>query len=298
MKKVALRTAAMIVLLAACGGPPSATPTSEVATQAPAVSAQPDMPPSNTPEQQAASPTATSLAATPAPLDLTADLETIRLRMLHSHENWRSIWVQLHVVEYPPEGSDQLIHLQRVQVWIRQPAEVWLLSGSWGDVDPDYFFVSDGTRFLEADLRAGTTEEGDVAPSILEPFFPPEAITDTINPHPLEGMIGFPAGQMMFPAGLAQRQGTYELVGEDTVAGRGALIVDFTPGPTGLISDRFRIDALTGLILRHQVLGKTGGGERVESDISVGPIVYDPEIPAGLFTLEVPENPRWQEAPE
>jgi hypothetical protein len=298
MKKVALRTAALMILLAACGAPPSATPTREVATQAPVVSAQPDIPPSSTPEQPAASPTATTPAATLAPLDLTTDLETIRLRMLHSHENWRSIWVQLHLVEYPPEGSDQLIRLQRVQVWIRQPAEVWLLSGSWGDVPPDIFFVSDGVRFLEADLRAGTTEEGDVAPSILEPFFPPEGITDTITLHPLEGMIGFPAGQMLFPAGLAQRQGTYELIGEDTVAGRAALIVDFTPQPTGLISDRFRIDALTGLILRHQVLGKTGGGERVESEISVGPIVYDPEIPDGLFTPAVPESPWWQEAPE
>jgi hypothetical protein len=36
----------------------------------------------------------------------------------------------------------------------------------------------------------------------------------------------------------------------------------------------------------------------VESEISVGPIVYDPEIPSGLFTLEVPENPWWEEAPE
>ncbi len=289
---------AATLLLAACGAPPSATPTPEVATRAPAVSEQPEVQASLTPEQPAGSPTATPPSATLAPLDLTSDLETIRLRMLHSHANWHSLWIQIEAVEFPPEGSDQLIGLQRLQVWIRQPGEVLLLRGFIADADPDYVFISDGERYLEADLATGEIQEGEVAPSVLEPFFPPEEITDTVSLHPLDGMIGYPAGSMIFPAGLAQRQGTYELIGEDTVVGRAALIIDFTPEPTGLISDRFRIDALTGILLRHQVLGKTGGGERVESDLTVSRIVFDPDIADNLFRLEIPENVHFQEGPE
>jgi hypothetical protein len=289
---------ASAALLAACAAPASETPAHEVDTHTRAAATQPVILPSGTPVLPAPSPTATSLAPTLAPLDLTSDLETIRLRMLHSHENWRSLWIQIEAVEFPPEGSDQLVGLQRLQVWIRQPGEVFLISGSLGDADPDYVFISDGARYLQADLATGATQEGDVAPYILEPFAAPEQITDTVTPHPLDGMIGYPAGSMIFPTGLAQRQGTYELIGEDTLTGRAALIVDFTPEPTGLISDRFRIDALTGVLLRHQVLGKTGGGERVESDLTVSIIVYEPEIPPGLFSLEIPENLHFQESPE
>jgi hypothetical protein len=78
-------------LFAACSVSPPATPTGEVATQAPPVTAQPEIAPSATPEQPSASPTTTSPAAMLTPLDLASDLEAIRLRMLHSHENWRSI---------------------------------------------------------------------------------------------------------------------------------------------------------------------------------------------------------------
>ena len=111
-------------------------------------------------------------------------------------------------------------------------------------------------------------------------------------------MIGYPAGEMIFPVGLVQRQGTYELLGEDRVAGRAALIVDFTPQPTGPIVDRFYIDALTGVLLRHQVLDTTAGGERVGSDIVVTRIVYDPEFAPDLFRLEIPESLCFQEGPE
>ncbi len=290
------------VLLAACGAPSAGTP----GVEAPTDTAEPILSPSApaaepqasaTQEQGMATAEATQPASTLLPLDLQSDLEAIRLRMLHSHESWHSIWVEVEVTEVPPEGSDMLVRLRRVQIAVRQPAQVLVLRGPQ-DGEPDYLYVSDGARFLEADLAAGTTQEGEIAPFVLQPFVPPEGISDTINPHPLEGMIGYPAGEMVFPAGLAQRQGTYELIGQDSVAGRAALIVDWTPQPTGLVADRFRIDALTGLLLRHQVLGKTGGGERVESDHVVTRIVFDPDFPADLFTVALPEALHFMEPPD
>lgn len=283
-----------MILLAGCAAPAAGTPTPEAPIETSAVSTQPGPLPTNTPQPPGATPTATE---TLAPLGLQSDLESIRLRMLHSQDYWHSMWMELEVTEYPPEGSDLLVRFLRLQAWIRQPAEVLLLRGPI-DGDPDYMLVSDGARYLEADLSTGLTQEGEIAPFVLEPFVPPEAITDTITGYPLAGMIGYPAGEMIFPTGLAQRQGTYELIGEDNVAGRAALIVDWTPQPTGLIADRFRIDALTGVLLRHQVLGKTGGGERVQSDLVVTHILYDPEFANDLFTVTQPESLHFQAPPE
>jgi hypothetical protein len=163
-----------------------------------------------------------------------------------------------------------------------------------GDGSPDYFLVSKGARVLQADLlsRAFT------GPSILERLLPPEEIPATISGYPIEGMIGYPAGEMIFPDGLAQRQGTCELVGEDRVTGRAALIIGSTPQPTGPIVDRFHIDVLDGVLLRHQVLDTTGGSKRVESDVAVTRVVYDPEFAPGLFRLEIPEGLCFQKGPE
>jgi len=289
MRRTSALVVAAILLLAGCGAPPTDTPMVEAPTDVPSAPTPSETLPSPATEQPAATIGPTQAVATLLPLSLQSDLETIRLRMLHSHQNWRSIWLELEVTEYPPEGSDLLVRYHRVQVWVRQPAELLLLRGP-ADGDPDYFSVSDGTHFLEADLSTGATQEGEITPYALEPFVAPEAITDTISGHPLEGMIRYPGGEMVFPTGLAQRQGTFELIGEDAVAGRDALIVDWAPQPTGLIADRFRIDALTGVLLRHQVLGKTGGGERVESDLAVTHIVFDPEFPSGLFSVGLPET--------
>lgn len=267
--------------------------------------AQGEITPFDTAEQLVTTSTATPLV----PLDLSSDIETIRQRMLHSHETWSSIWVQLHLIDFPEEGSDQLINPQRLQVWIRQPAEIMLLRGSWGDADPDYVFISDGVRYLESDLATGAAEVGDVPPSIFNPFFPPEEIADTILGHPLTAMLPYPAGEIIFPVGLAQRQGIYKLVGEEIESDRSiliveftpqqaALIVEFTPPPTAQIIERYYIDSLTGLILRHKVIDKTGGSEHLKSEIWVSPLVYDPVYDPDFFRLEIPEHPQFQEAPD
>jgi hypothetical protein len=215
--------------------------------------------------------------------------------MLHSHKTWSAIFLEAKITVYPPEGSDTLARLTRLQAWVRQPAEALVLSGPRG-APPTSIFVSDGSHYVQADLATGMTSEGDIAPFDLEPFIAPEAFSDTINGYPLAGMIGFPAGDLIFPTGLAQRQGVYEVVDFDVLAGRRVLILDWT-APTGVIADRFRIDALTGVLLRQQNLGKTGGGETVQTDIIVTRIVYDPEIPAEVFRVQVPETLQYLDPP-
>jgi hypothetical protein len=297
MKKVALLTVALMALLAGCGLPASATPTAEIPPAFTASPAQPGAEPTRDVQPIA---TATDFppsdTETPIPLSVDSDTETVRRRMLLSHTTWESLWIEAEVVEYPPEGSIDLVHFSRLQALVRQPAEALILRGGLAG-DPTHLWASDGTRILEADLAMGTRIEFEIPPYVLEPFQAPEALTDTVTPHPFGSLFGYPAADLIFPTTLAQRQGTYEIVGEDTVAGRPALIVDWTPDPTGLIADRFRIDVETGIILRQQNLGKTGGGEVVQTDIHVTRIIYNPTIPEGAFALIVPEIPLFLPSP-
>jgi hypothetical protein len=288
---------AVMGLLAGCGSPVAATPTPEIPSDLPATPTQPPLDPTS-----AAAPTAeasalpSSATETATPLSADSDVETIRRRILLSHTTWQSLWLEAEITEYPPEGSDLLVQFSRLQALVRQPAEALILRGALAG-DPTSLWVSDGLGILEADLTSGAISESEIPPFALEPFFAPEAISDTITPHPFGSLFGYPAAELIFPTALAQRQGTYEIIGEDSVAGREALIIDWTPDPTGLIADRFRIDVETGMVLRQQNLGKTGAGEVVQTDILVTRIIYNPTIPEGAFALSVPEIPLFLPAP-
>ncbi len=242
-------------------------------------------------------PTPTPPPPTPTwePLTAESDPEAVRLRILNSHLSWQTLYAELQSTEYPPEGSDLLVRIRRYQVWIEQPGRALVLSGRRSE-PPSAVFVSDGQRYRLVYPEAARDEQDELQPAAQAPFFPPQALSETIYPHPLGGLIGYPVGEVLFPAIFGQRQGTFHVVGSDTVAGRPAVIVDWT-APTGFIADRFRVDAATGLLLRQQNLGKTGAGEVVQSDIVVTRIVYDLEIPDDVFRLDQADEPHYLEPP-
>ncbi len=244
------------------------------------------------------SPTATQPTPTPSwePLTPQSDGEAVRLRMLNSHLGWTSLYADIRAIDYPPEMSNLPVRIRRYQVWIQQPGRVLVLSGRL-DEPPNSVFVSDGQRYRLVYPEAGRDEQGDLPRSAQTSFFPPHTLSDTIYPHPLGSLIGFPVGEIVFPSTFAQRQGGYRVVGTSTVADRAAVVLDWT-APTGLIADRFRIDALTGIVLRQQNLGKAGGGEIVQSDIVVLRIVYDPVIPQASFRLDQAYAPHYLGPPE
>jgi hypothetical protein len=255
---------------------PSAVPTSAAMPAYETATAPPELP------TEAPSPTAAL-----EPLSILSDVETIRQRMLHSNATWHTLWCDATLTWFPPEGSDYLAQTERVQIWVQQPAQALVLRGPV-DGNPNHLWVSDGTRILEADLETGSISENEMPEYVRQPFIPPDTLSDTIGPFPLGGMLGTPLSDALFPTGLAQRTGVYEVIGMDAVAGRPALIVDWT-APTGLVADRFRIDVQTGVLLRWLVLGKTGGGEHVENEYLITQIVYNVDFPSDTFSLRVPE---------
>lgn len=258
------------------------------------MTASPTPAPSTAKPQLIAAPTEAPPTPTWEPLTPESNREAARIRMLNSHLSWQSLYAELQLTEYAPQGGDLLNRIRRYQVWIQQPGRALVLRGRRNE-PPTAIFISDGQHYRLIYPEALRNERGDLLPSVQMPFLPPQSISDTVYPHPLGSLIGFPVGEVLFPAAFGQRPGVYHVVGTGTVADRVALIVDWT-APTGFIADRFHVDALTGLILRQQNFGK-GGGEIVQADIRVLRILYDLPIPFEVFDLSLADNPHYLEPP-
>jgi hypothetical protein len=93
---------------------------------------------------------------------------------------------------------------------------------------------------------------------------------------------------MLFPAwSFALRDGEFRAARQEELAGRQALVVDYV-SRAQMVTDRFWVDAATGLILRWEDLPATRTGENVQPTqvIEVTQIVYDVTFLPGLFDLE------------
>jgi hypothetical protein len=228
------------------------------------------------PSEMLASPMPT-LTAPPVSAVALSKGEDIRRLMLFSHQRWQSLWVDGTHNYYAGDGSVTPVQSNRIQVWIIQPAQVRMLSGPEGGV-PETMWVSDGNYYRENNNSA------QLLPDFSQsPFSPPVTFSDTIYPHPLDGMIGTPFGAMLFPAGLAQRAGFYNIVGEETIVGRRAVTVEWGR-EEGVIVDRFWIDTQTGIILRWLNFSKPGG-QAIYSEMYVNSILINPNLPEQAFSL-------------
>lgn len=264
-------------LVSACAGVPIAISTSEAVET-----------PTPTHILPSATPTSTPLQL----LNKNSTLEEIRQRMLHSSEFWQTLWIQFAVLEFPPEGSNTMSRADRLQVWLQQPAEALLLQGCLGDCDPSYFLVSDGTQILGVDLPTGEEQLGDVPASD--------------NGLALAQLLPYPVNEMIFPAMLFQRQGTYVVTGEDTygvigeekVEQRPIILVEFTPLSDASITESFSIDALTGMVLSREVITTKNGEISMDCEYTISALLLDPHFTADLFTLEVPAALFFQGGPE
>jgi Tol biopolymer transport system component len=229
------------------------------------------------------------------PLTMDSTSETIRLKLLRSQTFWHTVFVDGIVDEYPPEGGDQPLQVSREQLWIDLDVPAFRRVGGPADGLAAYFSVSDGEAILEMDLKSGTSQTRplpDVAKAVRG-YQPPSAVTDFITGHPLAGTMGSPFDDMLLPAGLAQREGSFETAGVEKIAGRECLIVDWF-WPNGARPSRYWIDTHTGMILKRQEFGK-GGGEILQEEYVIDQIVYDKVFPANLFSLNPATLPQFSD---
>jgi len=216
-----------------------------------------------------------------SPLTLGSDPETIRRKMLYSHNLWQQVWVDAKLTSYDMDGIT-FLQSNHHQVWVDQPTGRFRLLSAPLDQAAVDCTVSDGQRGLTMNLETGHTESF-TAPQI-QGFTPPEAVTDTIYTHPLDGTLGTPLSAALFPAGLAQRGGSYNPISVEVTAGRTAVVVDWQLSDQGGRIDRFWIDADTGIILRWQNFGKSGG-ELVTVEYVINTINYNVSFPDELFQV-------------
>jgi Tol biopolymer transport system component/outer membrane lipoprotein-sorting protein len=230
-----------------------------------------------------------SLTTAGANLTTASDSESIRMRLLNSHTYWKTVWVDGEVSWFQSSGERQV---SRFQIW----ADPWngrfkILSGSTGDIAPETEQVSDGDSILNLDAKSGQAQTGRAQAAAKQTFDAPQAISDTIYPHPLAQEMNTPATDALFPTGLAQRGGTYTPVGTETIAGRSVVVVDWTRQNSAVRIDRFWVDAKTGLILRWQNFDKDGEG--LSSEMVFHKVEYDRFIPSVLFSTQPGALPRY-----
>ncbi len=228
------------------------------------------------PSEMLASPMPTLTAPLAAAINLSSG-EDLRQLMLFSHQRWHSMWIDGIINYYTGDGSTTPIQSTRVQVWIIQPSQVRTLTGPNSGA-PETIWTSDGKYYSENNSSAQPMP--DFSSST---FSPPTGFSDTIYPHPLDGMIGTPFSAMIFPTGLAQRAGFYHIVGEENLIGRRAVVTEWGR-EEGVLVDRFWVDAQTGVILRWLNFSKPGG-QAVNSEMYVTSILIDPSLPEQAFSL-------------
>jgi len=221
-------------------------------------------------------------------LTIDSSSEAIRQKMLRSALNWKTIWMDGVVYESmdsngAPQGG------VRQQVWIDQAtARFRILSGPV-DGAAKRFKVSDGISKLEMDLITGATQMSEMPQGIAGQFVSQPA-AGIASPNPLWGQIGERLAEMAFTSDLAQNDGAYKPVAIEMVAGRQALVMEWTYTQNSLPSWRLWLDVQTAVILKQQTFDKSGG-TTVLSEYDVSTVQYDPpNLPDALFSV-TPASP-------
>lgn len=231
----------------------------------------------------------TAIPAIKSTPELSSELPSgaeIQELMWFSHTRWQSLWLEAQIIQYDPNGMQLPESNTMLQIWINQPAQVRLVSGSLNS-SPNRLWVSDGRNYRESGSAMA-----EMPPYVLDPFYaPPISPTDTIYPFPIAGMLGTPFGDLIFSTPLAQRGGTFTVIRNEIYLNRAAVVVEWGLQPGGALIDRLWVDAQTGVILRKQNFTK-GGDQPVSSDMFVTEIFFDVVFAENTFFVNalVPED--------
>jgi hypothetical protein len=194
------------------------------------------------------------------PLNSWSHPDEIRERLEESWTLWKRLWADATITRtYAGE-----VYVNREQIWLEQPGKALWLSGSPEGTPVDIRITSEGLSAIY-DLEKSALRELDL-PKLL-----PSDLDKMIFPH----------------RSIALRPGTFEASHREEVAGRLCLVVDYT-NVEGMVSDRFWIDTITGVILRWAHYGPLYGGRGVTDEVVFNAIAYDVEFTDGLFDPALP----------
>jgi hypothetical protein len=180
-------------------------------------------------------------------------------------------------------------------VAVEQYGNVRLEHGAVGS-EATFLWVSNGADVWQVDLEDQTYTLQPVPSSMrsLEAWSPPQMPTDlepldVVIAHPLEMQMPSLLAHCLFPLGTAQaiRDGRLSVLGEDTVAGRKAVLLEVENVRDGELdtTEWLWVDAVTGLILKHEpYTGSPSSGQWFDR-VEFLNVIYDEPIPGERFTF-------------
>ena len=207
-------------------------------------------------------PSATLGEAKIKPLTANSSFSEVHDRMESSWQQWKTLWVDALITT---TQGDQT-RVEREQVWIQQPGSGLWLSGPAGG-KPGKVRIKANGQTVQINLETRNRKElGNtrLVPSLLS--------------------------KMLLPSWpLALQDGTYQVSGEETIAGRPAIVVQYT-NVEGQKADRLWVDAETGVILRWVNVAVSSGSNGVQTsqEIQITSVVYNADFPQELFNLKSP----------
>ena len=236
----------------------------------------------STPVGNSVLPEAAIITATPEPsLSMSSSSEEIRQFMLESATHWKSVWMDGTVTSYALDGTNAQTTI-REQVWIDLTTNRFRSVIGPADGEAEKYLASDGMSILEMDLLSGQSQSRPLPDFAKIGQFVPTPEADTAYPQPLWGQMGTPLSQLAFTSDFAQSDGTFTAVTTESVAGREALVVDWTFAANQLPSWRMWLDTNTGVILKMQTYDKEGGST-IRSESVVSQISFDDVFADALF---------------
>ena len=215
-------------------------------------------------------------------LSLSSSSEEIRRAMLESAANWLSIWMDGTISHPAMDGTNQMVPDLHEQVWIDQTTTRFRILTGMPNGNVQTFKASDGLSILEIDLQTGRSQSTLLPEFAKVKQFVPTLEPGQVYPQPLWGQMGSPISLLAFPSDFAQSEGTFRPLAMETVAGREALVAEWTYSTNDLPSWRVWLDTETAVILKMQTFGKEGSGV-VQSETVVNQIRYDDVFANFLF---------------
>jgi hypothetical protein len=223
------------------------------------------------------------------------EIQQIRDTMLKSHDTWESIHIESTTTWFS-EGKEESSWVS--EVYIEQPLLRGRLELSPVGEEPSVYWIVNNGEVYESNEETGESTQkmlpafvsnGDglsILPEQTEGILIYEDGTQTIFRHPFGMLMPSPIADYIFPVGLAQRSGSYEVWGRDSIINRDVWVVDYSrsqEGP-GIIRQRFWIDTATGIILKAVSYADLDAEQIIEETI-VTSLTLNPSLTEKVFEL-------------
>ncbi len=220
----------------------------------------------------------------PAILKVDSTPEEIQRAMLQSATQWRTLQISGTITWRIADGTTQAY---QEQAWIdpqnsRYKVE---LNGVTNNADKIIKF-SDGTNNYNVNMNSGLSETSPYPEFARVGQYVPPLEEGVAYPNPMWGQMGTPLSEMAFSSNYAQGKGTLKSLGvTEIIAGREALLVEWTPDQSPTPAWKAWLDTATAVILKLQEFGAKDGSNALQGERVINQIAYNVIFDSSLFAM-------------